>query len=325
MEKLDNNISSAKEFCNDIYYDEFSLKGFSKIYSFTTENIAGYIDYFNLKNKSLLTVGSSSDQVINAALKGCNDITLLDINPYIKYYYYLKREAIINLSYEEFFKFLKYKNYPTTFKTNWDNALDVNIYKRIRENLKNTDYESYQFWEELFSYVPGHTIRRNLFSHDEGQIKENRGCNPYLKSEKEFNEAKRILKKIYPTFINDDVINTELPKKYDNIWLSNIAVYLEENEIKQMVDNMDKYLRREGQMLVSYLYKFDEKRNKTWSSCPIIYNTEKVYELLSNYNLNKPIKLQSTDGIIFDDDSMKTAALTDCILTYKKKIIFPYQ
>lgn len=70
-----NNFSKVE--CNAInkcesYYieEDKKLKGFSKLYPFTTENIAGYIDNFNLKNKSLLTVGSSGDQVINAALKG---------------------------------------------------------------------------------------------------------------------------------------------------------------------------------------------------------------------------------------------------------------
>ena len=45
-----------------LYY----ISEFSKIYTFTTENISGYIDYFDLDNKSLLTVGSSGDQVLNA-------------------------------------------------------------------------------------------------------------------------------------------------------------------------------------------------------------------------------------------------------------------
>ena len=42
------------------------ISEFSKIYPFTTENIAGYIDYFDFDDKSLLTVGSSGDQILNA-------------------------------------------------------------------------------------------------------------------------------------------------------------------------------------------------------------------------------------------------------------------
>lgn len=56
--------------------DDLGIGNFINIYPFTTENIAGYINEFELKDKSLLTVGSSGDQVINAALYDCQDITL---------------------------------------------------------------------------------------------------------------------------------------------------------------------------------------------------------------------------------------------------------
>ena len=39
--------------------NEASNLGFDFIYPFTTENIDGYINNFDLKNKSLLTTGSS--------------------------------------------------------------------------------------------------------------------------------------------------------------------------------------------------------------------------------------------------------------------------
>ena len=42
---------------------------FHTIYPFATENINDYTEYFDLKDKSLLTVGSSGDQAINALLK----------------------------------------------------------------------------------------------------------------------------------------------------------------------------------------------------------------------------------------------------------------
>lgn len=75
---------------------------FMSIYSFSTENVKGYIDYFDLKNKSLLTVGSSGDQIINAYNKGCRDLTLIDINPFAKYYINLKIAGILSLTYQEF-------------------------------------------------------------------------------------------------------------------------------------------------------------------------------------------------------------------------------
>ena len=58
---LNDIIKSAIHDCNSISESE-------KIYPFTTENINGYINNFNLYDSSLLTVGSSGAQVINAIL-----------------------------------------------------------------------------------------------------------------------------------------------------------------------------------------------------------------------------------------------------------------
>ena len=53
--------------CNNMN-DEISNYKFQLLYPFTTENITGYINNFNLYQNTLLTVGSSGDQVINASL-----------------------------------------------------------------------------------------------------------------------------------------------------------------------------------------------------------------------------------------------------------------
>lgn len=72
---------------------------FSRIYPFTTENITGYINKFDLNNKLLLAIGSSGDHVINASLFGCKDQTVIDICPYTKFYFYLKKSALLTLNY----------------------------------------------------------------------------------------------------------------------------------------------------------------------------------------------------------------------------------
>lgn len=116
---FDSNVilDKAIKACND----EIFNYGFDDIYPFTTENINGYLDLFNLNKKSLLTVGSSGDQVINAILNGCIDITLLDKNPYSKYYYYLKVACLLSLNLDEFMNYLRYNDYPTVFKYNRNN------------------------------------------------------------------------------------------------------------------------------------------------------------------------------------------------------------
>ena len=88
--KFDILLNNAMKRCEgSVVSDMASNYSFYKIYPFTTENIAGYINQFDLREHSLLTVGSSGDQVINAILSGGRDIMVLDINPYTKFYYYL--------------------------------------------------------------------------------------------------------------------------------------------------------------------------------------------------------------------------------------------
>ena len=121
MENFEKLLCSASKKCEG-YYDEYCAKNlmniFMNIYPFTTENIAGYIDNFDLKDKSLLTVGSSGDQALNAILKGCRDITVIDINPYTKYYYYLKAAGVLSFKEEEFLSFFRYIGYPKYYKQN---------------------------------------------------------------------------------------------------------------------------------------------------------------------------------------------------------------
>ena len=95
IKEIEKHIFNKKDF-NDFF----------DAYAFTNENISSYISYFDLKHKSLLTVGSSCDQVIHASLSGCEDITVCDICPLTKYFYYLKISSLLSLNEEEFLKFL---------------------------------------------------------------------------------------------------------------------------------------------------------------------------------------------------------------------------
>ena len=72
-----------------------AVKRFDKLYKFTTENISGYISEFNFAGKSVLTVGSSGDQVINANMFGCNNITVVDLSGLAEYFFNLKKASLI--------------------------------------------------------------------------------------------------------------------------------------------------------------------------------------------------------------------------------------
>lgn len=306
---LDLNLENAIKICNGKLIHDDNWK-FSKIYPFTTENIAGYIKYFDLEDKSLLTVGSSGDQIINAILNGCNDVTLLDINPYSKYYYFFKLAAIICLDIDEFLEFLRFKDYPRVFSDN-KNVFNSEDFEKIKDTLYSLDFESYLFWNELFKRFRPIDIRNNLFSLDEDRTYVITGCNNYLESEKQYNETRNRIRYVKPNFIYGDLFKMSLDRNYDNIWLSNIGTSLSRDSVKDMTDKMSKFLNDNGQLMISYLYqtKKDTKYQEDWSP---IYDLEKMFDLLEEYN-HDLISFIGTHGLKFKDQNMK-----DSILVYRK-------
>lgn len=311
MENFDVILNNAIKRCEGmIIYDDAFKKNFDNIYPFTTENIAGYINKFDLKNKSLLTVGSSGDQVLNAILSGCKDITVLDINPYTKFYYYLKVATILNVDIEEFLIFLRFKDFPEVFKDN-RNVFNKKTYGKIRYTLRMLDYESYLFWDNLFQNFDPTDIRNHLFSSDEGRNEEVVGSNLYLQNTITYQETKNRIKKVLPEFINRDIFKVNFDDQFDNIWLSNIGTYLSRHFVKIMVDKYSELLKNDGKLLISYLYDTtsDTKYENGWSS---IYNLDETFDILKEH---LPIleTFIGVKGLKFEKENIK-----DSILVYYK-------
>lgn len=289
----------------------FNWKYFYNIYPFTTENISGYIESFDLDGKSLLTVGSSADQTLNAVLLGAKDITLMDINPFAKYYLYLKMAAVMELELDEFLLFLRYKNYPEVFK---ENVMVFNdfIFNKISGCLREINYEAYAFWNDLFCSFSRKRVRDQLFSIDERQDGFIRTCNLYLHDADLFNKLKKAIRDIKPSFITDDILHAKIDRNYDNIWLSNIATYgFTYEDIFEAFKRYSSCLNDGGQLLLSYLYDttVDSKYDESWEA---IYNLPKVMEILGNDN----VEIKSfigTYGITHSIDKIK-----DSVLVYRK-------
>ena len=72
-----------------------STNEFQEVYPFTNEMLSSYLPKLKLKNKKILTVGSSGDQAFNALLLGAKDITVLDISPYSKEFIKIKKDLIL--------------------------------------------------------------------------------------------------------------------------------------------------------------------------------------------------------------------------------------
>ncbi|MBP3921096.1 MAG: hypothetical protein J6D28_05995 [Bacilli bacterium] len=300
-------IINAINKCNGMLVDDIA-KPFQLLYPFTTENINGYINYFNLYCKKLLTVGSSGDQIINASLYDCKDIVCLDICPYTKFYFYLKLSCLLELDRDKFLTFLCYK-----YKTFKDNELSFHNsnYQKIKSTLRLLDYESYLFWDELFSNFRGLDIRKELFYFDENKMDVIIKSNSYLQSNIVYDEVRRKIMKTRIEFINDDILKSKKDRLFDVIWLSNIGTYLSRHFVKIMVDKVSKELNDDGMLLISYLYKTVKttKYQQDWNP---IYNLEKTFDILQEYS-PKLISFIGVDGISFHDSTIK-----DSILVYTK-------
>lgn len=283
-----------------------NLGHFLRIYPFTNENISAYINLFDLKDKSLLTVGSSSDQAINAILKDCKDITLLDINPFTKYYFYLKKAALLTLSYEDFCKFFCYIDYPKVFKYNND-CFNYESYNKLKNLLKELDEESYLFWDTLFDAFQPIEIRKNLFSNDEERVSVVKRINPYLNDENKYNEIKIKIRDINPKFINGDIFKIQLERTYDNILLSNVGTYHSIEDNKKLIQRLDRNLNMGGKMLACYLYKTtrDTQYKETWDP---MYDLDKTFDILGEY-ISSFETFTGVQGVKFEDEEMKDSAI----------------
>ena len=309
MTDFNNALPKASITCEGkLYY----ISEFSKIYTFTTENISGYIDYFDLNSKSLLTVGSSGDQVLNAFYNGARDITLFDINEYAKYYVYLKIAAILSLSYKEFQLFF-FKHGISSFERNRC-MFSKKLFNKIKDNLRYLDYEAYLFFDELFSLYDANIIRERLFDDDEERNKVIIGFNNYLKDEESYNRMKSQLKKIYFKYINGNIFEDDIETKFDNIFLSNLCTVTSLNRLKTLLEKLSKNnLNRGGSILLGYLWNTFYESNQLKEEWKDIYKMPIVREYLKEY-ISEVHDIIGSRDILWDEDNKR-----DLVLIYRKK------
>lgn len=304
-------LNCAIDICEDKYIKWKYSGSFFRPYPFTTENISEYIKEFDLKNKSLLTLGSSGDQVINAALFNCRNIHVIDICPFTKFYFNLKKAAILSLNYDEFLYFFFYKDFPKTFIDN-NNVFKKELYLKLKSNLKELDNLSYLFWNELFERFNPLTIRQELFSRDVDKVSVLKTSNTYLRDNFMFEKSKITLKDLEPNFTIENIFNVELNQNFDNVWLSNLGQYLEIDELKKLVDKLLENMNDESKILICYLYQ-TVQGSKYCKDLASIYNLDEVYKIFNQYALELNSFI-GTHGILHECESIK-----DSVLVYKKQ------
>ena len=302
---IDNKLKIANQECSGIWcYD--SDNKFKYIYPYTTENIAAYMPYLNLANKSLATVGSSGDQALNAVLFDCNDITVIDICPFAKEYFYLKKAAVTLLSRNEFLSFFAYKN---GMLDNNSMTFNKKTYYKLREIIKEDAPEVAYFWDYLFKRYGGLKIRKRLFLSEGYSESKVTRLNAYLQDDLSYNEIKNKINNININFIQNDLHKIELNNQYDNIILSNLFTYCSNEQINLLFKKMYNLLNDNGIMQVAYLYQVDKNN---------LYNEETLNRGLNNIldNLPQDIILNSFPSVHQIEDTSNS--IKDTVITYKK-------
>lgn len=291
---------------------EFNLEKFSsisKIYSFTTENISGYFDFLDFKNKNVLTVSASGDHIINAFYKGAKKVVGFDINYLALVFSELKLIAIQELNYKEFLEFFLINENNDINKNK--NALMYEKYIKLRELLTDNATSVLDSLYKEFDNN-GYELRNSYIfnnKYDNNSLKIE--SNLYLKNELEFNKAKEQIKDKEIVLVNSsysDITLNKLPnhESYDIILMSNISDYIKdiydtkfnylEEYIKELIYN---FKSPNNQIVCAYLYNIKQENYRSEIDNPVLRK-----KILKKLNINfteenfRSVIKNCTDSII---------------------------
>lgn len=276
---------------NKIELEEMNTKGFypiSQMYSFTTENIAGYFPYLDFTNKNVLTVAASGDHIINAFYQGAKKVIAFDINKLALLFTELKLVALEQLSYEEFLEFFMIEEKE---KEKNKKALDYVIYQtRLRSQLLPDTAKN---WDTIYKNFGnnGYELRNsNLFNNKYDNNKIKISSNLYLKSKFEYQKAKESIKQKQIQLLNcnyQDIGNSHLQKlkMCDIVLMSNISDYIKDlypsqlNYVEEYIKEINKNLKTQNNNIVcAYLYDIQNTQYRSQIDNPI--TRKKVFEKL---------------------------------------------
>lgn len=230
-------------------YNNGRYSQFSPVYSFTTENIAGYINHLDLNNKSVLTVGASGDHMINAYAAGAAHAGNFDINGLAQYMAELKIVLLQHLNANDYITFFT--------------GFDFRTYQRYREQLS---LATRFFFDQAYKYFGqngedlGQSALLRSYQNRDQMIKNN----PYLHNKDTYLKAQNACKDKAIEWNTQSVeqVAKNTQEQYDLILLSNISDYahhmFEDNYLSQFRDTIIKPMAQKlnpgGKLVIGYVY-----------------------------------------------------------------------
>jgi len=234
----------------------------SKVYPFTTENLAGYMCDLKLEGKKVLTITCSGDHILNSFFYGAEEVVGFDINTLALLFSELKIKAIQRLDFEDF------KSY---FLIGNEQTMSSEIYSHLRSWLSK---DCVNFFDNIYKKYnnDGEQIRKSKLFNKRFDINELRiSSNPYLHSNFSYAKTKTNLSEKNVKFINCNVndLSSKLEGSFDIIILSNLADYAQaifpeetnylESFCKEVVLSLKKRLNPNGIICAAYVYDARDK------------------------------------------------------------------
>jgi hypothetical protein len=225
-----------------------TFQGLAPIYPFTTENLAGYLPLLNLKNKSVLTVSGSGDQVLNAVYFGAGKIDAFDINLLSSVYTEIKMQAVMTLSYQEFLDF---------FSLRPDNrlVLSLRLYEKSATKLSPLARITFKTFYAAFN-GDGCSLRDSPLFYNKPPVDPQATVyNAYLQDTEKYRQTRAALDNVEYRWFQCDIsglcLRLEPKAQYDIILLSNIADYI--HRMYPGEDHLEQFTRLVLQPLTGHL------------------------------------------------------------------------
>ena len=231
-------------------YNDLSFDSNSKAYLRTTENINGYYEKLDFKDKKVLTVIGSSDHIFEAILRGAKKVDGFDISENAILLYYLKEAAIKTMNFEEYMNFFYVENKCFTKEG----------YEILRSKLNEI---SVPFWDKVFNseskepinYIQDMLVSKlALYKVPVVASLKLSALSSYLEEENYYRLQSRINKTEINIHLRDIKDVDKIKESYDYIILSNIFEYQDTDEFKQIIEQYRKHLTDDGLIVVGYAY-----------------------------------------------------------------------
>lgn len=276
---LNDDIKLAQKIVSGSYNNTGPLFYHDKsfIYKFSNEEISSYQKYQKNKKK-ILSITASGDQILNSILAGSVDIKSCDISRFTKYFFELKKAAILNLTKDEFIDFF-------INESDYDQILNDDVYDGFRNDL---DQDDKKFWDSLFQFFEGGQIYNSfLFSHEIVTLSYTTARNVYLQ-DSNYNKLQNVIAKANISHYVGDIKNIIKSDHdpYNLVNLSSIIYYgfCGFDDYKNFIENIN--LNEDG-VTLTYLYQLRDCIKQVFSEDNYDFDMFKSDEGVMVYKKNK--------------------------------------